>query len=274
MAERRMFAKTIIRSDAFLDMPLSTQCLYFHLNADADDDGFVNNPKTVMRIVKGSDDDLKLLIAKRFIIPFESGVIVIKHWRIHNYIRGDRIHETKYQREKAMLEYDENNSYRLSDKCPSNVRQLSDNCHTEVRLGKDRLGEDRQAQEARACPDNFLKNVYEAWMDQESLPRLPALLGFSLSEQARRSMAAWRGNHSDDVLAAVRNYGTMAANPRDYWPKTRPGMAGFFEGELFLKCLPANFPASCYTEEKIQAMKWDAGMEKAKRDAEEAGAHE
>jgi hypothetical protein len=127
---------------------------------------------------------------------------------------------------------------------------------------------------ARACPDNFLKNVYEAWMNQEALPRLPAFLGFSLSEQARRAMAAWRGNHSDDIIAAVRNYGTMAASPRDYWPKTRPGMAGFFEGELFLKCLPANFPASCYTEEKKQAMKWEAGIAKAKRDAEEAGAHE
>ena len=131
-----------------------------------------------------------------------------------------------------------------------------------------------QAQEARACPDNFLKNVYEAWMNQEALPRLPAFLGFSLSEQARRAMAAWRGNHSDDIIAAVRNYGTMAASPRDYWPKTRPGMAGFFEGELFLKCLPANFPASCYTEKKKQAMKWEAGIAKAKRDAEEAGARE
>ena len=134
--------------------------------------------------------------------------------------------------------------------------------------------QEKHTQEARACPDNFLKNVYEAWMNQEALPRLPAFLGFSLSEQARRAMAAWRGNHSDDIIAAVRNYGTMAASPRDYWPKTRPGMAGFFEGELFLKCLPANFPASCYTDEKKQAMKWEAGIAKAKRDAEEAGAHE
>ena len=89
MAERRMFAKTIIDSDSFLDMPLSTQALYFHLSMRADDDGFLNNSKKIQRMVGCSDDDLKLLIAKRFIIPFESGVVVIKHWRIHNYIRSD-----------------------------------------------------------------------------------------------------------------------------------------------------------------------------------------
>ena len=90
MAERRMFAKTIIDSDAFLDMPLSAQALYFHLSMRADDDGFINNPKKIQRMVGASDDDCKLLLMKRFIIVFESGVVVIKHWRIHNYIRNDR----------------------------------------------------------------------------------------------------------------------------------------------------------------------------------------
>ena len=84
MAERRMFAKTIIDSDAFLDMPLSSQSLYFHLSMRADDDGFINNPRKIQRMIGASDDDLKLLIAKRFIIPFESGIVVIKHWRIHS----------------------------------------------------------------------------------------------------------------------------------------------------------------------------------------------
>ena len=97
MAERRMFAKTIIDSDAFLEMPLSTQSLYFHLSMRADDDGFVNNPKRIQKMIGASDDDLKLLIAKSFILIFESGVIVIKHWRINNYIRNDRYHETVYQ---------------------------------------------------------------------------------------------------------------------------------------------------------------------------------
>ena len=95
MAERRMFAKTIIDSDAFLDMPQSTQLLYFHLAMRADDDGFINSPKTIMRIVGAKDDDLKVLFSKKFLIPFESGIVVIKHWRIHNYIQKDRYHETK-----------------------------------------------------------------------------------------------------------------------------------------------------------------------------------
>ncbi len=151
MAERRMFAKTIIDSDSFLDMPLTTQALYFHLNMRADDDGFVNNPKKIARMIGASDDDLKLLIAKSFILIFENGVIVIKHWRLNNYIRGDRHHETVYAEEKALLSVKKNGSYSLSqtdgcqlvDTCQANGCQLVDTLATEVRLGKDRLGKDR-----------------------------------------------------------------------------------------------------------------------------------
>ena len=135
MAERRMFAKTIIDSDAFLDMPLSTQSLYFHLSMRADDDGFINNPKKVQRMVGCADDDLKLLIAKNFIIPFESGIVVIKHWKIHNYIRNDRYKETVYQEEKSMLEVKENNAYTLG--IPNGYQM-----DTQVRLGKDSIGKD------------------------------------------------------------------------------------------------------------------------------------
>lgn len=111
MAERRMFAKTIIDSDAFLDMPLSAQALYFHLSMRADDDGFVNNPKKIQRMVGASDDDCKLLIMKRFILTFESGVIVIKHWKIHNYIQKDRYKPTIYQAEKSLLVEKDNKAY-------------------------------------------------------------------------------------------------------------------------------------------------------------------
>ena len=111
MAERRMFAKTIIDSDAFLDMPLSSQALYFHLAMRADDDGFVNNPKRIQRTVGASDDDCKLLVMKRFILTFPSGVIAIKHWRIHNYIQKDRYKETVYTREKSKLYLNKNNAY-------------------------------------------------------------------------------------------------------------------------------------------------------------------
>ena len=115
MAERRMFAKTIIDSDAFLDMPLSAQCLYFHLSMRGDDDGFINNPKKIQRMIGTTDDDLKLLIAKNFIIPFESGIVVIKHWKIHNYIRGDRKKETVYPEEMSLLITKENGSYTLAE---------------------------------------------------------------------------------------------------------------------------------------------------------------
>lgn len=116
MAERRMFAKTIVDSDAFLDMPLSAQALYFHLSMRADDDGFVNNPKKIQRMIGASDDDCKLLVFKRFILTFESGVIVIKHWRIHNYIQKDRYKETLYKEEKQQLAIDEKNAYTEANK--------------------------------------------------------------------------------------------------------------------------------------------------------------
>lgn len=104
MAEKRMFARSLIDSDAFLDMPLSAQALYFHLNMRADDDGFVNNPKRITDYVGAASDDLKLLLAKRFIIVFDdSGVIVIRHWRLHNTLRSDRYHPTNYQAELSRL---------------------------------------------------------------------------------------------------------------------------------------------------------------------------
>ena len=140
-----MFAKTIIDSDAFLDMPLSTQCLYFHLSMRADDDGFVNNPKKIQKMLGASEDDLKLLMAKSFILLFDTGVIVIKHWRINNYIRNDRYHETAYQDEKSLLSLKENNAYTLNS---DNVgipcgNQTVYQMETEVRLDKDRLDKDR-----------------------------------------------------------------------------------------------------------------------------------
>lgn len=144
MAERRMFAKTIIDSDAFLEMPTTSQLLYFHLAMRADDDGFVNKPKSLMRMVGCKDDDLKLLFVKKFLIPFESGVVVIKHWKIHNYIRKDTYTETKYKEEKATLELDENCAYRLADASPLRICDESvTSPSTQDRLGQERLGEDR-----------------------------------------------------------------------------------------------------------------------------------
>ena len=135
-----MFAKTIIDSDAFLDMPMSTQALYFHVSMRADDDGFINNPKRIQRMIGASDDDLKLLIAKSFIIVFESGVVVIKHWKIHNYIQSDRYKPTVYAEEKSLLDVKKNKAYTLiNGECIQNG-YITD---TQDRVGKDRLGKDR-----------------------------------------------------------------------------------------------------------------------------------
>ena len=116
MAEKRMFSKTIVDSDAFLDMPLSAQALYFHLSMRADDDGFLNNAKKIMRTINANQNDYDLLIAKAFIIQFDDGICVIKHWRINNYLRNDRYKPTIYQEQKNMLEIKDNGRYSLIDR--------------------------------------------------------------------------------------------------------------------------------------------------------------
>ena len=124
MAEKRMFTMKIIDSDSFLDLPLSAQALYFHLNMRADDDGFVGNPKKIMKMIGASEDELKLLLIKRFVIGFESGVIVIKHWRMHNTLKCDRYHPTSYQDEFAKLRLKTNKSY--TDTCPGGNQSQAD----------------------------------------------------------------------------------------------------------------------------------------------------
>ena len=115
MAQKRMFTMKIVDSDSFLDMPLSTQCLYFHLNMRADDDGFVGNPRKIMRMIGASEDDLKVLLAKRFLLVFENNIVVIKHWWMHNTLSKDRYHETTYTDEKHQLKLKDNKSYTLGN---------------------------------------------------------------------------------------------------------------------------------------------------------------
>lgn len=191
MAERRMFAKTIVDSDAFLEMPLSTQALYFHLGMRADDDGFVNNPRKIMRTVSCSDDDLKLLIAKRFIIPFESGVVVIKHWRIHNYIRSDRYKPTSYTEEKALLKLKENNAYTLIEPLgiPSDIPMVD--------AGKDRLEEisSKDKVNMRAIRDEF-ETLWKLYPKKQGKDK-----AFGYYERARKS-----GTTYEEVEKGINAY--------------------------------------------------------------------
>lgn len=178
MAERRMFAKTIIDSDAFLEMPLTTQVLYFHLSMRADDEGFINNPKKIMRMIGVSDDDLKLLIAKSFIIPFDSGIVVIKHWRIHNYLRNDRFKPTVFTDEMSQLVVNENKSYSklkitdisgIPDGIPMVYQMDTQDSIGKDRIGKVSIGEDNKKEEDTRAKE--IKKIVEAY--ENSIGMMP-----------------------------------------------------------------------------------------------------
>lgn len=224
MAERRMFAKTIIDSDSFLEMPLGTQALYFHLSMRADDEGFLNNPRKICRMVNASDDDLKLLIAKKFILPFESGVVVIKHWKIHNIIQKDRFKATVYQDERQMLEVKSNGSYTMDTSCIQNVSGLDTDriqdgheMETQYRLGKvsigkDRLGEDRIGEDGKPKPTRHKYGEYQnVLLTDEEYDKLRN--EFPDDYEARIDRLSYyiksTGKVYKDHLATIRNWARM-----------------------------------------------------------------
>lgn len=142
MAQKRMFDKIITNDDNFLEMPNSTQALYFHLSMNADDDGFVNNWKSIMKTTGTKEDDLKILISKSYLIPFDSGIIVIKHWRINNYLRGDRYRPTQFQKEFSMLENHENKAYQLKSDWSTTGRPTVN--PDKIRIDKNRIEKNRK----------------------------------------------------------------------------------------------------------------------------------
>ena len=167
MAERRMMSKKIIDTDNFLDMPQSTQCLYFHLLLRADDDGFIQSPKSIMRITGCKDDDLKLLNAKGFVIGFETGVIVIRHWRIHNYVQSDRYSKSELPEAKCVelknkvyevvgQPMNPDNTY-MDTKCIQNGYNLD----TQIRIDKIREEENRIETLCHVSHDDMDKSHFE-----------------------------------------------------------------------------------------------------------------
>jgi hypothetical protein len=205
MAEKRMFSKTIIDSDAFLEMPTSAQALYFHLAMRADDDGFINNPRKIQKAISASDDDLRILLAKRFLIPFESGIVVIKHWRMHNYIAKDRYKPTVYQDEKNALSIKDNGSY---TECIQNVDTLS----TQIRLDKIRLEEIREDKTEPAFLFEKCKNL---WNDL-AIPPKYRFSFINLSDpQAFLRMASQYTE--TEILKAIDNYAEIR-NHKHYEP--------------------------------------------------------
>ena len=151
-----MMSKSVIDTDMFLDMPASTQCLYFHMLLRADDDGFLKNAKTIMRTVGASPDDVKLLIAKQYLIPFDTGIMAIKHWRIHNYIKKDRYKPTDCE-EIKLLEVNEKGEYILAEPVRNQVGsnmepQVRDRDRLEIEIGKDR--DSRESSRKRNSANN------------------------------------------------------------------------------------------------------------------------
>lgn len=213
MAERRMFAKSIVLSDAFLDMPLGARCLYMTMGMLADDDGFVNSPKSIIRQCGASEDDMRILITKKFVIPFDNGVIVIKHWRINNYLRSDRYQPTTYLEEKKQLNIDENNAYTLSEdtliSTDSGIPSIGIPSIDKNRLEKNRL--DNSSSESttmRTTKSRFVKPSIEEvqkyfWDkggshdDAERFYDYYESNGWTIGRQAKK-MSDWK--------AAVRNW--------------------------------------------------------------------
>lgn len=154
MAKKRMFSIDVVGSDAFLDLPYSAQCLYFQLGMRADDDGFVGNPKTIQRIAGTKASDLELLVKKRFLLQFPSGVVVIKHWKINNQIQKDRYTPTVYTEEYQRLYIKDNKAYTESDKgCIHSVSEMD----TQISIDKNRLDKNSRGGEKHA--HGFFANV-------------------------------------------------------------------------------------------------------------------
>ena len=164
MATRRMLSLKIIDTDAFLEMPASSQLLYFHLTMRADDEGFVDSPKRIMRLIGVGDDDLKILIAKRFILTFESGIVVIKHWLIHNTIRMDRFNKTNYQDEKDLLIIKKNSAY-----TETGNQMATNDGHklSKVKISKAKLSKVK----LELTPSQFAKKFFEDRLMQEEVAK-------------------------------------------------------------------------------------------------------
>jgi len=205
MAIRRMLSKKIIDTDFFLDLPATSQILYFHLALRADDDGFISAPKRIMRMVGSAEDDYKLLIAKEFVIPFETGVCVIKHWRVHNYIQKDRYTPTFYKFEKSMIEPDpsNDNAYIFVD---TECIQPGHKMLPQVRLGKVRLELGKHQQEDDADTNADLLDNQEIIADL-----LESYWSIEGACQAKGDFAFMERCYNEygfhDVIAAINKLG-------------------------------------------------------------------
>lgn len=206
-AERRMFAKTIVLSDAFLDMPLSARALYMTLGMVADDDGFVNSPRSIMRQCGASVDDMNVLLAKKFILAFDDGVIVIKHWRINNYLRNDRYQATKYLEHKEHLTIQENGTYSLVDESHFGIPSMGI-----PSIGKDSIDKNNiDAQNASQIEGDFAtfwnaypkkkdkKKAHDAFVRIAKDGKLPQIDEILIALESNKRSADWKKSNGQYI---------------------------------------------------------------------------
>ena len=240
MAERRMFTQKITEADEFTTLPPTTQCLYFHLCMNADDDGFSNKIRLAMFNAHADQNDFEMLVQKRFILPFDSGVIVIKHWRMHNLIRSDRYHKTDYLEEKSTLLLKENGVYTEISSCDNQTTtgwQPNDNqMATEDRLGKDRLGKDRLGKDRLGKDRGEYQQIAD--MYNETCVSFPRLM--SLSDARKKAIKARLKTYTIDdfqtmFLKAENSSFLKGANSRNWsatfdWMIKDSNMAKILDG--------------------------------------------
>ena len=233
MAERRMFAKSIVLSDAFLDMPLSARCLYFTLGMFADDDGFVGSPKAIMRHCGASQDDLLVLIQKRFVLVFDSGVIVIKHWRMNNYLQNDRHKTTTYVEEMAQLTIDEKGAYTEKNGMYTNcIQSVYTDKNSIDKNSIDKCNKEREKKESRNFVPPTLSEV-KAYCQERVRAGNPAINPEQFLDFYEAKGWMIGKNKVKDWKACVRTWegrirqekGGSSNEPIDYDPKTHK----FFE---------------------------------------------
>ena len=249
MAERRMFSSKIVCSDAFTEMPFSAQALYFQLNMEADDDGFLNNARRVQRTILASEDDLNLLFEKRFILGFQNGVVVIKHWRMNNQIRKDRYTPTQYQEEFNALDIKPDGAYtekqkEAVDTLATTWQPDGNQMATQVRLGKDSIGKGSidilPGAETPPAPPDPPKEPEPPKPPKEPKPKKPSspvVITITLNDKTEyeiteEDVATWKDLYQAvDIMQELRKMkGWADANPSKR--KTRGGIKRFINGWL------------------------------------------
>lgn len=257
MAKKRMFSLEIVDTDAFLDMPQSSQLLYFHLAMRADDEGFVSSPKRIMKMIGSGEDDLRVLMAKKFIIGFESGVCVIKHWLIHNTIRMDRFGGTTYIKEKAQLVVKDNKAYKLvgipEHEEPLQIRQPNGNqLATQVKLSKDKLSKDKEKGDLSPTLSELLNSLV-----QGTHPLKEEFLSYWTEKNAGGKKERWQ---MEKVFDVKRRWNTWLKNEAKF-NKTRksnpPEPIGWVSKPQISNISPEQRAKNL---ERIRQMKASAGL--------------